>query len=351
MSTGTTPGPGTGGRTAPRAPAGGRAGLPGVLVAGMTALISGLSVFVNSYGVHAVTSPAVYTTAKNLVATLVLGGCALVAWKARGRWPGTAAARFASVGKGGGAGRPEGRWQEWGAWRWIGLAYVGVVGGGIAFVLFFDGLADTSATPAAFWRDTLVIWVAVLAVPFLGERVTWWNVAAMAFLVVGEVAVTGGVGHLDASRGELLVLAASMLWAVEVVVAKTLLRGMAPAAIALVRMGVGAVALIGYLAASGSLHVLVALDATQLGWALLTGLLLAAYVGTWMTALARARALDVTSILVGSALVTALLQAAAGTASLAPQAFGLALIAVGTAVVVWMGLHHPELAGRRAPVG
>jgi drug/metabolite transporter (DMT)-like permease len=235
--------------------------------------------------------------------------------------------------------------------RWIGLAYVGVVGGGIAFVLFFDGLADTSATPAAFWRDTLVIWVAVLAVPFLRERVTWWNVAAITLLVVGEVAVTGGVGHLAASRGELLVLSASMLWAVEVVVAKILLRGIAPAAITLVRMGVGAVALLAYLAASGSLHVLVSLDGTQIRWALLTGLLLAAYVATWMTALARARALDVTSILVGSALVTALLEAAAGTASLAPQALGLVLIAAGAGVVVWMGLHHPELRSRGALAG
>jgi drug/metabolite transporter (DMT)-like permease len=329
-----------------------RAGLPGVVVAGITALISGLSVFVNSYGVHAVASPSVYTTAKNLVATVVLAGCTLGAWRARRRWPTSAAARFVSA-KGGlavpGSERPGPR--AWGALRWIGLAYVGIVGGGLAFVLFFDGLAHTTATPAAFWRDTLVIWVAVLAVPFLHERVTWWNVAAIALLVVGEVAVAGGVGHLAASRGELLVLAASMLWAVEVVVAKVLLRDVAPAAMCLVRMGVGAVTLVAYLAASGALHALVSLDATQVGWALLTGLFLSAYVATWLTALARARALDVTSILVGSALVTALLQAAAGTASLAPQALGLALIAVGAGAVLWMGLRHPALHREHAVGG
>ena len=100
--------------------------------------------------------------------------------------------------------------------------------------------------------------------------------------------------------------------------AKILLRDVAPAAIALVRMGVGAMALVAYLAATGTFHVLASFDAAQVGWALLTGLLLAAYVGTWMTALARARAVDVTSVLVASALVTGLLQAAAGTASLGP---------------------------------
>ncbi len=328
-----------------------RAALPGVLVAGATALISGLSVFVNSYGVHAVTSPAVYTTAKNLVAAVVLAGCSLGAWRIRHRQPASAAGRFVSVDRGRTVlcATHRGR-QDWGVLEWIGLVYVGVVGGGLAFVLFFDGLADTTATPAAFWRDTLVIWVAVLAVPFLHERITWWNMAAIALLVVGEVVVAGGAGHLAASRGELLVLSASMLWAVEVVLAKILLRGVAPATISVVRMGIGALALLGYLAAVGSLLALFALDATQVGWALLTGLLLAAYVATWMTALARARAIDVTSILVGSALVTALLEAAAGTSSLAPQALGLALIAVGTGTVVWMGFHHPEVRQGKAAV-
>ena len=54
-----------------------RAPIPGVQVAAITALISGVSVFVNSYGVHAIAQPAVYTTAKNLVAAVVLAGLAL----------------------------------------------------------------------------------------------------------------------------------------------------------------------------------------------------------------------------------------------------------------------------------
>ncbi len=330
----------------------GRARLPGVVVAGITALISGLSVFVNSYGVHAVRAPAVYTTAKNLVAAVVLAGCALGAWQVRRRWPGSAAARFVSVEREDAV--PVTRRRALGAGGllpWLGLAYVGIVGGGLAFVLFFDGLADTTATPAAFGRDTLVIWVAVLAVSFLHERTHWWNWAAIALLVVGEVVVAGGVGHLAPSRGQLLVLSSSVLWAIEVVLAKVLLRRVAPASISLVRMGVGAIALVGYLAASGSLRALAALDAAQVGWAILTGLLLAAYVATWMTALTRARVLDVTSILVGSALVTALLQAAAGTRSLAPQAVGLALVTIGAGTVVWMGLRHPRFPRNKALAG
>lgn len=329
--------------------------LPGVVVAGMTALISGLSVFVNSYGVHSVATPSVYTTAKNLVAAVILAAGAALSWSLGRRRAGSAARRFVTVARTSRPSQPSRAaptsWRVWGPGRWVGLAYVGIVGGGIAFILFFDGLADTTATPAAFWRDTLVVWVAVLALPFLRERVTWWNVVAIAALVAGQVAIAGGVGHLAADRGELLVLGATLLWAVEVVVARALLRDMAPAAISLVRMGIGAVALIVYLFATDTLHVLASLDATQVGWVLLTGLLLAAYVGTWMTALARARAVDVTSVLVGSALITALLQAAAGTTSLAPQALGLVLVVVGAGIVMGVSLGRSSMRRRDATSG
>jgi len=309
-----------------------RRGLPGLAVAGITALISGVSVFVNSYGVHAVATPAVYTTAKNLVATVVLvaGSVVAVARRQRG---GDAGARWVhgarpTAGIGPIAGR-----VGMGRLRVVALAYVGVAGGGVAFILFFDGLARTTATPAAFLKDTLVIWVAALAASFLRERITGWNVAAIALLVGGEVAIAHGVGGLAPGSGQVLILGATVLWAVEVVVARWLLSDVAPATLSLVRMGIGSVVLVGYLVATGAAGALASLDRDQIGWILLTGVLLAAYVATWFTALSRARAIDVTSVLVASAVVTALLQAMAGTASLAPELGGLILIAAGTVMV------------------
>jgi drug/metabolite transporter (DMT)-like permease len=320
-----------------------------VAVAGATAMISGVSVFVNGYGVHSFSSAAVYTTAKNLVAAVVLAIAAAVGLAVRARRRGGAPANFVTAAGPGDPGRPDDAaaptgWRQWGPLQWLGLAYVGVVGGGLAFVAFFDGydqLAKTDAAPAAFWRDTLVVWVAVLAVAFLRERLRWWNLAAIALLVVGEVVVTRGVGHLGSNRAELLVLGSSVLWAVEVVVAKVLLRAVAPGAISVIRMGVGAVTLLVYLAGTGALGGLRVLDAGQLRWALWTGLLLAAYVGTWFTALARARAVDVTSILVASALMTWLLQLAAGTATRSVWSLGLVLVAAGAALVGWASRHRP----------
>ena len=222
--------------------------------------------------------------------------------------------------------------REWVPAEWLGLAYVGVIGGGLAFVLFFDGLAQSEPASAAFWRDTLVIWVALLAVVLLRERMQWWNIAAIGMLIAGEVVVSGGVGHLAANRGELYVLASSVLWAGEVVVARRLLRdwrlrhcrcshGCRRGGATRVPHGDGRVRRprVVYLAPAG--------------WALATGLLLGGYVATWMTALSRARALDVTSVLASSALITWLLQLTAGTATFGISSLGLALIALGAGLV------------------
>lgn len=307
----------------------GRRRVPGAALAGIAALVSGVSVFVNGYGVRAGAAPAVYTTAKNIVAVAVLSLVAMIGWSVRARRAGSAAANFVTTAPEARKVPPTRRWAQW-----LGFVYVGVIGGGLAFVLFFDGLAQSESTPAAFWRDTLVLWVAMLTVLFLRERLRWWNVAAIVLLFGGEVVVSGGVGQLAANRGEVDVLVSSVLWAIEVVVARRLLRTHSPATLSTVRMGLGALTLILYLGASGSLGQLGAMNADQWHWALWTGVLLSMYVAAWMSALARARAVDVTSILASSALLTWLLQVLAGTTVVSRDAIGLVLIGAGATLVL-----------------
>ena len=304
-----------------------RTPVPGIYVAAITAVVSGVSVFVNSYGVKSVSSPLVYTTSKNIVATVIL----LTAWcwgarvGRRRHAPSLADLRAHHVTLSSRGGPTMTRLR-----RGLALAYVGVVGGGFAFVLFFNGLARSQPAAAAFWRDTLVPEVALFAVIFLRERIRWWNLLTLALLVSGEIMATGGVGHLAAQPGEIDVIASSGLWAIEVIVAKTLLRDMAPTSVATVRMGIGATTLLIYVGASGRSSALLALDARQLVWIVATGILLALYVATWMTALSRARALDVTSLLVGAAVITWALQGIAGSTSSNASLVGLALISAGT---------------------
>ncbi|HXZ83164.1 MAG TPA: DMT family transporter [Acidimicrobiales bacterium] len=301
--------------------------LPGLYVAGATAIVSGISVFVNSYGVKSFQSPAVYTTAKNLAATLVIAAFVALAWLAT-RGEGRDARRTTEPAA------PTSSRPLSGVARLAGFAYVAAIGGGAAFILFFDGLARTSAVPAVFLHDTLVIWVALAALPLLGERLGPWNLAAIALLVVGVTATSGGVGHLVVDSGNALVLAATILWAIEAVIAKRLLAGITPSGLALVRMGGGAVVLVGYLGATGQFHTLVGLGGSGLRWALVTGCLLGGYVTTWMTALSRARAVDVTSVLVASAAVTIFLDTVVHHTGLASDTVGLVLLALGVAAVV-----------------
>ena len=284
----------------------------GIARAFAAAAISGVSVFVNGYGVHAVPDATVYTTAKNLVAAAVL--VVLVATLATRR---AAPRRVAGD-------RP----------RWMMLAAVAVIGGSVPFVLFFEGLARASSTHAAFVQKTLVVWVAVLAIPLLGERLRPPHVAAMAMIVGGLVVLDGNLRGFRFGEGELLVLAATALWAVEAVIAKRLLAGTPPLSVAVARMGGGVVLLVGWLAVTGRLPALGHLGARGWLWSAATGAILAGYVLAWYAALARAGAIDVTAILTVGAVITATLSTVVkGTAVSNTSAAGLALIAGGAALV------------------
>lgn len=298
----------------------------GLLLALATACISGFAVFLNGYGVKAFGNASVYTTAKNLVAAVVL----LV---------------IVTAGRGAGARvtRPEG------ARQWLGLVTVGVLGGSAAFLLFFEGLARASSVQSAFLHKTLVIWVAVLAVVLLGERMSAFHWVAIALLVVGQIGLVGGISSAVGS-GELMILAATWLWSVEVIIAKRLLAGVSSWTVALARMVIGSVLLVAWVVVRGQAAMLAAMNATQWGWVLLTGVILAAYVSTWFAALARAQALDVTAVLVLGALVTAALQAGVQGVGVAPQLVWLAMLLGGGMLVSWRVWSAPEVLPREVGV-
>ena len=273
----------------------------GIALAFVTAVVSGVSVYVNSRGVAHFDDATVYTTAKNALAGALLLALAVP----------LIASRRPSDGR---AGRPTTPRQ------WLGVLAVACVGGSVPFVLFFEGLARADATQAAFIHKTLVLWVALLAVPLLGERLGPAHVAAIGLVVAGQAWLAGDPGTVAFGAGETMILAATLLWAVEVVLAKRLLEVLAPRTLAAARMAIGTVVLVAWVALSGRGGDLLALSTEQWGWAALTGLLLSAYVATWYAALARAQAVDVTAVLVFGAVVTALLANAADGAALDPVA-------------------------------
>jgi len=287
----------------------------GVVLALATAAISGLSIFVNAFAVKQLPDPAVYTTLKNGVAALVLLGLAV------------ATIRPATV-----------RTTPARSWGW--LAVIGVIGGSVPFLLFFMGLAQASAPSAAFIHKTLFVWVALLAVPFLGERLGLAQIGALAVLLAGQLLIVAPAG-VTWGTGETLIAAATILWALETIVARRVLRTVPSAAVGAGRLGIGLVVLVGYLAVTGKASVVGTLTAEQWGWAIVTGGLLSAYVGTWFAALQRAPASLVTAILVLGAPVTAALQGIqAGSIPAVPVLAGQGLVLAAGAALVLSGLRR-----------
>jgi drug/metabolite transporter (DMT)-like permease len=284
----------------------------GVGLAVAAAAISGVSVFVNGAAVRALPDPALYTTLKNGAAALVLATLAV------------ATTRRSDV-------------RALDRRAWLALLVIGVIGGSVPFLLFFAGLASASAPAAAFIQKSLFIWVALLAVPFLGERLGVAQVVALAVLLVGQALVVSPAG-VRWGPGETMIAAATLLWAVESVVARRLLArsgtGLPVPVLGAARLGFGLVVLVAYLGVTGRLGAVASLSAGQWGIAVGTGLLLSAYVATWFSALRRAPASLVASVLVLGAPITATLQVvASGAAPDRGATLGLVLI-VGAAVTM-----------------
>jgi drug/metabolite transporter (DMT)-like permease len=228
----------------------------------------------------------------------------------------------------------------------LGLALLGLIGGSIPFVLFFEGLSQVTSGNAAFLHKTLFVWVAILAPIVLRERLGIGQVGALGLLLLAT-ALLGGPGALDLGMGAAMVLAATLLWSIEVVLAKRLLAGVSGTLAATARMGIGAALLLAYVTAEGNLGSLAQLTATQWAWGVGTAVLLFGYVTTWYAALKRAPATAVTCVLTLGAPITALLSTLAGRPAPKPdQLAGYLLLTV--AVLSYMAFISRTRAPSRA---
>ena len=279
----------------------------GLLLAAATALISGVSIFLNSYAVKALPDAGLFTTLKNGFAAAALFAVAVPVLRMRRQ---TLTINRQTLG-------------------W--LSVIGIIGGSIPFLLFFTGLSIASAPSAAFIQKTLFVWVALLAVPFLGERLGLLQIGALGVLFASLLLIAPPTGVVWGA-GETMIAAATLLWAVEVVIARRLLAAgrVDPLVLGVGRLGIGLIVLVGYLAFTGKLALLGGLGATQWSWVVVSGVLLAAYVATWFSALRYAPATVVTSVLVLGAPITALLDAFVNgrVPGIAPLA-GYGLVVVG----------------------
>lgn len=284
----------------------------GLLLVLATAVISGVSTFVNLYAVPGTNSDAFVTVRNSAVALLLVPFALVTAY---------------------GATRP-----SLSRWDWTKLVVIGIIGGGIPFLLFFHGLqlaaAAGAGATASFLYRTLFLIAAVLAIVFLKERFHWRIALAAVLLLGGNLLLLSFTTPIWAN-GDAYVFAATALWGAEYTLSKNALRNLSSHTVALGRMGFGAVFLIGYLAVTSQVAAIGSFTTGQWLWVAISGILLTAFVLSWYAGLKRVDVSVATAVLVLGFPITWLLTVAlTGAPFTFLEIMGATAIAAGAAVAI-----------------
>jgi drug/metabolite transporter (DMT)-like permease len=229
----------------------------GTFLAILTAVISGISIPLNKIFVVEM-EPAVFTAVRALIIGLIF--LAFAGWKSK-----RSKNAFKKV-----------------PWKY--LIAIGIIGGGLAFLLFFSGLQLTTSSRAAFLQKTLPIYTTVLAFVFLKEKVSRrQSLGLLAMLFGAFLLVSAQINPAEfwanPQLGDMLVLIATMLWGVENVLAKyALIKDESNLVVSFARMFIGSLFLFSAALALGKMDSLLALSPVQLTNVLVSSGLLFGYV-------------------------------------------------------------------------
>lgn len=199
--------------------------------------------------------------------------------------------------------------------NWKSLFTIGIIGGSIPFLLYFEGLRTTPAPIANLIHKTLFLWVATLAIPLLKERLNAWQILGYGLVATSNLLI-GDFTGFTFSSGEVLILIATLFWSVENILVKRIIDNTSPTLIAWGRMTIGTFIIIGYVIATGKLPLFTTLHISTLLTIFGSSLLLIGYVITWYKALQYAPVTTVTSTLILATPITTILSAVFITHSL-----------------------------------
>jgi drug/metabolite transporter (DMT)-like permease len=279
----------------------------GLLLVFSTAIISGFSIFINKFGVS-LTDPYVFTFLKNTMVALLLTGAVIFLKD------------FKTL-------------KQLRSKQWFLLVLIGLVGGSIPFLLFFKGLALSSAAQGSFIQKTMFIYVAAIAVIFLKEKLSKNFLIGALLLLLGNLILLKTL-NFSFTYGDLLIFLATLFWATENVISKYALRELTGRTVAWGRMFFGSIFILGYLGLSGQLSLVNNVTFPQIIWISITSVLLFSYVMTWYSGLKHISVSLATAILLlGSPITTLLTVMAAGKISWQEILSG-ALILIGLILIV-----------------
>jgi drug/metabolite transporter (DMT)-like permease len=170
------------------------------------------------------------------------------------------------------------------------LATIAIIGGAAAFYLYFTGLKLTTTGHAAFLHKTLPLYTAVLAFIFLREKLTRKYLIAMLLMIAGTAGIYFATINptelfTNPQFGDLLVITAAFLWAVENIIAKKAMTKTDNFIVSFSRMFFGGLILFGAIILLGRTDALITLSNAQLVNIGISTTLLFCYVLTYYWAL------------------------------------------------------------------
>lgn len=279
----------------------------GVFLAFSASIISGFSIYINKFALSAFPEVLLFTTLKNLtVGLLILIVLGVSSFK-----------HIKGLSKN----------------EAVKMLILGTVGGSIPFLLFFTGLKIGSAASASFIHKTLFIWVSILAVIFLKEKFSLWQIISTITLFIGIVFLQNP-RVLSFNKGEFMVFIATLFWSIEVILVKKFLPKLNYKYALLGRMFFGGLIMSLFLIFSNKF--LLALNWEQIRWLCLTSILLLGYVFTWYRSLNYIPSSIGTCILTFGFVITSLLTSGFSLEKLVTsQAIGQIAIIFGVILLVY----------------
>ncbi len=203
----------------------------------LTAIISGVSIFANSFAVQGFNS-FTFTFLKNAVVAVFLFSIILLLKDFKA---------IKTISR-----------KQLGQ-----LAVIGLIGGSIPFLLFFYALQFTTAINAGFLHKTLFLWASLFALFFLKERLD------KKFIFVALLLLAGNFLLFNISAfglPEMLILIATVLWAAENTFSKRVLKDLSGSIVAFGRMFFGSIFILAFLAFTNQMAPIVALSIQQIQW-------------------------------------------------------------------------------------
>ena len=235
-----------------------------------TALISGVSIFLNAFGVKGIDS-SVFTFLKNLLVAIFLISIILFFYHIN-------------------------ELKKLAFRQWFLLCIIGLIGGSIPFLLFFRGLQLSTGTTSAFIHKTIFIYASLFAFFFLKEKFQWKYIIFAVFLLVGNFFLLK-MNSFTFGYGEFFVLIATFFWSVENVISKYTLRDLSGSIVAFGRMAFGSLFIFFFLLITDKTKLIFSLELSQLFWIIGTSLILFLFVITYYTGLKAIPVSTATSIL------------------------------------------------------